>query len=62
MLLIRKRILMKVTFCLFLAVCVFLCLRISYHVEMTFPSSYHILEYEKLQEPAMVIHNEQEYY
>ena len=48
---------MKVTFCLFVAVCVFLCLLISYDVQMTFPSSYRILEYEKFQESAMVMSN-----
>ena len=57
MLLIRRRTLMKVTFCLFVAVCVFLCLLISYDVQMTFPSSYRILEYEKFQESAMVMSN-----
>ena len=57
MLLIRRRTLMKVTFCLFLAVCVCLCLRIFYDVQMTFPRAYRILEYEKFQESAMVISN-----
>ena len=57
MLVIRRRTLMKATFCLFLVVCVFLRLRISYDVQMTFPRSYSILEYEKLQEPAMVMSN-----
>ena len=57
MLLNRRRILMKVTFCLFIAVCVFQCWRISYHVQMTSPPSYRILEYEKFQESAMVMSN-----
>ena len=57
MLVIRRRTLMKATFCLFLIVCVFLRLRISYDVQMTFPRSYSILEYEKLQEPAMIMSN-----
>ena len=51
MLLIHGRtLMMKVTFSLFLAVCVFLCWHISYDVQMTFPRSYSILEcQEKLQ-------------
>ena len=57
MLLIRRRTLMKVTFCLFQAVCVFLCLRIFYDVQMTFPRAYRILEYEKFQESAMIKSN-----
>ena len=53
-----RTLLMKVTLCLFVAVCVFLCLHISYDVQMTFPRSYSIPEcQEKLQEPVIIMSN-----
>ena len=58
MLLIRRWTLKKVTFCLFVPLCGFLCWRISYVVQPAFPPSYRVLEYPgKLQELAMVMSN-----
>ena len=58
MLLVRRRTLKKVTFCLFLALGGFLCWHISYVVQLNFLRSYRVLEYQgELQELAMVMSN-----
>ena len=58
MLLIRRWTLKKVTFCLFVALCGFLCWRISYVVQPAFPHSYRGVDFRrKLEELAIFMSN-----